>query len=181
MRRLAVPALLVALALTATPGLGVPAGAAEIPRVQLVKDPGGDVRTSGRVPTAVRRSVDVSSLQVRRDATQLRLGFRLRDVRSFAGYEQGATVLLSRRNRTQRFTVDGSRVLQGDPTEGRVCEDGRAVRKAGGDVLVVRLPFLCIRTTPGKPVDLRGIATATPRGTGGTASDPTRTVRADPR
>lgn len=191
MRRLAVPALLVALALGSAPGAVLPASAGtprvdvprvEVPRVQLVKDPRGDVRTSGRVPAAVRRSVDVSSLQVRRDATQLRLRFRLRDVRSFAGYRQGATVRLSNGRRSQRFTVDGARLLLGDPAEGRVCEGGGATRKVRDDVIAVRIPFLCIRTVPGQLLDLRGTATAVPTdGSGGTAADGTRVVRTDPR
>lgn len=186
MRRLAVPAVLVALALGPAPGgasaTTVDAPRAEVPRVQLVKDPRGDVSTTGPVPAAVRRSVDVSSLQVRRDATRLRLRFRLRDVRSFGSWTQGATVLMANGRRTQRFTVDGARLLRGDPAEGRLCEGGGATRKVRDDVLAVRIPFLCIRTVPGQLLDLRGVATAVPSGgSGGTASDRTRTVRTDPR
>jgi hypothetical protein len=187
MRHLAVPAVLVALALgsalPATAGTATgTAAAAEVPRVQLVKDPRGDVRATGGVPASVRRSVDVASLQVRRDATQLRLRFALRDVRSFGSYEQGATVRLSNGRRSQRFTVDGSRVLRGDPTEGRLCEGGGVTRRTGEDVLIVRLPFLCIRTVPGELLDLRGTATAVRTdGSGGRAADSTRVVRTDPR
>jgi len=180
-RRLLLPVLLAALAVPLA-GTVSPAAAADVPRVQLVRDGRGDVSASGSIPRSVRRSVDVSSLQVRRDANQLRLRFALRDVRGFSAWEQGATMRFVRGSRVQRFTVAGADVLRGDPLTGRECEDARVTRDTRRDVLVVRLPFECLRTTPGTVLSLRASATAgRVDGGAGSASDRVRAVRTDPR
>jgi hypothetical protein len=184
-RGLVAPLLLAVLTGLALP-LGVfgsaSAGAAEVPRVQTVKDPRGDVRTTGAVPRSVRRSVDVSTLQVRRDDNELRLRFALRDVRSFSAWEQGATFVFARDRRAQRFTVSGADVLRGDLLSDRLCEGGTVTRRGAADALVVRIPFSCLRTTPGELLRLTATATAVRTdGDGPRAADRVRAVRTDPR
>ncbi|MCH1865637.1 hypothetical protein [Nocardioides sp. CFH 31398] len=187
-RGLVATSVLVALALPLGAAAPAPAasaapGAADVPRVQTVGDPRGDVRATGAVPRSVRRSVDVSSLQVRRDDNELRLRLALRDVRSFAAWEQGATFVFSRERRAQRFTVSGADVLRGDLLSDRLCEGGSVRRRGAVDALVVRIPFSCIRTTPGETLRLRATATATPATPvdGVRAADRVRAVRTDPR